>query len=138
MDEVHRSHFKEQKRARNQDEEPSRRPPRPDRRRDDRGRNRDERRERDNVVSVVEKERLESKFLKDEFDRIMDAVCPIHKDANHTFRNCHSLRREVGGPSKKARKDDDRGKRYPRKKYNQDRDARPQRTTTRTLMVTRT
>ena len=42
MEEVRRSHFRDQKQNRSHDEEQPKRPPRPDRRRDDRNKNHDD------------------------------------------------------------------------------------------------
>ena len=62
----------------------------------------------DNTIAVADRPQQCTSLDQEELDRILDAKCPWHKDANHTARECHALSNSVALEEPKRPRLDDR------------------------------
>ncbi|XP_039834394.1 uncharacterized protein LOC120695151 [Panicum virgatum] len=56
---------------------------------------RDRKRGPDNTIAVADRPQQHTSLDQEELDRLLDAKCPWHNDANHTTCECHALSNSV-------------------------------------------
>ena len=49
----------------------------------------------DNTITVADRPQQRTSLNQEELDKILDAKCPLHKDANHTACECRALSNSV-------------------------------------------
>ncbi|XP_039834497.1 uncharacterized protein LOC120695274 [Panicum virgatum] len=62
----------------------------------------------DNTIAVANRPQQRSSLEQEELDRLLDAKCPWHKNANHTARECHALSNSVAPEEPKRPRLNDR------------------------------